>query len=113
MRKSTAGLLGLALATSVGASLTIPTATAGPSTAPATGSASEPQAAPKSDSLPDPINDKQQALREEAVSAVINGEATPQRIGNSTVVQVGDAATAASSDRAQRFHAGHEEEPVR
>ncbi len=67
MRKTSAGLLSLALATSVGASLTIPSATAGPSNAPASGAASEPQTAPHSDSLPDPI-------KRSAASAAVRGD---------------------------------------
>jgi immune inhibitor A len=52
------------------------------------------------DSLTNPIVDKQQALRQRAVAAVLKGEATPERIGNSTVVKVGETATAARADAA-------------
>jgi len=98
VRKTTAGLLSLALASGLGAALTVPTSAASPSAGPE----GEAQTAAPSDSLPDPINDKQQALRQEAVTAVINGEATPQRIGNSTVVKVGEAETAASAVSGRR-----------
>ena len=41
------------------------------------------------DELPNPLEDKRRALREEAVSQVLNGEATPQKRGKSTVVKLG------------------------
>src|SRR6185436_12355310 len=39
------------------------------------------------DELPNPDEDKRRALREEAVKAVLNGEATPVQRGASTVVK--------------------------
>ena len=41
------------------------------------------------DDLPNPLEDKRRALREEAVSQVLNGEAKPQKRGKSTVVKLG------------------------
>ena len=41
------------------------------------------------DELPNPEEDKRRALREEAVKAVLNGEATPVQRGASTVVKLG------------------------
>ena len=95
MRKTTSGLLSLALASGLGAMLTVPTAVASP--APSQGSFGEPQAAAPSDSLPDPIADKQAELRKTAVASVLKGEAKPERIGNSTVVKVGEAERAATA----------------
>ena len=43
------------------------------------------------DELPNPEEDKRRALREEAVKAVLNGEATPVQRGASTVVKLGGA----------------------
>ncbi len=45
-------------------------------------------AAPKSDELPNPAEDKRRALREEAVAQVVNGEATATKSGGSTVVKL-------------------------
>ena len=42
------------------------------------------------DELPNPEEDKRRALREEAVKAVLNGEATPVQRGASTVVKLSD-----------------------
>ena len=50
---------------------------------------SEPQTAIPSDSLPNPIGDKAAALREEAISGVLNGKYTPEEKNGSTVVKVG------------------------
>ena len=100
MRKTTSGLLSLALASGLGAMLTVPTAVASP--APSQGSFGEPQAAAPSDSLPDPIADKQAELRKTAVASVLKGEAKPERIGNSTVVKVGEAERAATAAKGNR-----------
>ena len=100
MRKTTSGLLSLALASGLGAMLTVPTAAASP--APSQGSFGEPQAAAPSDSLPDPVADKQAELRKTAIASVLKGEAKPERIGNSTVVKVGEAERAATAAKGNR-----------
>ena len=100
MRKTTSGLLSLALASGLGAMLTVPTAAASP--APSQGSFGEPQAAAPSDSLPDPVADKQAELRKTAVASVLKGEAKPERIGNSTVVKVGEAERAATAAKGNK-----------
>jgi len=106
VRKTTTGLLSLALATGLGVTMSVPIAAATATKAPSRTVLGEPQAASPSDSLPDPIADKQAELRKAAVSAVLQGEAKPQQIGNSTVVKVGEserAATAAQgTKRAQK-----------
>ena len=102
MRKTTSGLLSLALATGLGATLSVPiaAATATPSKSPtAFGDA---QTSAPSDSLPDPIADKQSELRKTAVASVLKGEAKPERIGNSTVVKVGEAERAATAAKGSR-----------
>ena len=55
------------------------------------------------DELPNPDEDKRRALREEAVKAVLNGEATPVQRGASTVVKLGgaNAKGAAAKEEAQ------------
>ena len=102
MRKTTTGLLSLALAAGLGATMTAPIAAASATRAPSQSPLGEPQAAPPSDNLPDPIAEKQAELRKTAVSSVLKGEATPEKIGNSTVVKVGEterAATAAKGNK--------------
>jgi len=102
VRKTTSGLLSLALASGLGAMLTVPTAAASSSPTPAQGSFGEPQAATPSDSLPDPIADKQAELRKTAVASVLQGEAKPERIGSSTVVKVGEAERAATAAKGNK-----------
>ena len=104
MRKTTSGLLSLALASGLGALLTVPIAAASPAAAPpqTQGSFGEPQTAAPSDSLPDPVADKQAELRKTAVASVLQGEAKPERIGNSTVVKVGEAERAATAAKGNR-----------
>jgi immune inhibitor A len=87
VRKSTAGLTSLAVASTVGVALATPASgapdvSAGP---PANGGAAV-------DDLPSPLEDKRRDLREEALTQVLNGEATPVDRGVSTVVKVGETA---------------------
>jgi immune inhibitor A len=82
--------------------MSVPIAAATATKAPSQNALGEPKAATPSDSLPDPIGEKQAELRKTAVSSVLKGEATPQTIGNSTVVKVGEterAATAAKGNK--------------
>jgi immune inhibitor A len=96
VRKSIAGLLSLAVASTVGMSLTAPAAGA-----PATGNGPDGAAggdtAPAVDDLPNPLEDKRRELREEALTQVINGEASPQDRGVSTVLKVGETAESATA----------------
>ena len=97
MRTTTTGLL-LTLALAAGSAAVLPGAAAAVPAAPPVTSE---RGAPPSDSLPDPFADKQQALRQEALASVLKGEATPQRIGDSTVVKVGETATAQTAEDEQ------------
>ncbi|MFI5713369.1 immune inhibitor A domain-containing protein [Kribbella sp. NPDC051620] len=94
MRKVSAGLFSLALATTIGLSL----ASAGnaaqlPAGAAAAPSVSEPAAT--SDELPNPAEDKRRELREEALTKVLNGTAKAEKRGASTVVKLGKKDAAA------------------
>ena len=89
MRKSIAGLLSLAVASTVGMSLTAPAAGA-PRPVAGPDDPSGASTAPAVDDLPSPLEDKRRELREEAVTQVVNGEATPVDRGVSTVVKVGE-----------------------
>ena len=102
MRKTTSGLLSLALATGLGATLTVPIAAATATPSKTHGSFGDAQTAAPSDSLPDPIADKQSELRKTAVASVLKGEAKPERIGNSTVVKVGEAERAATAAKGSK-----------
>ena len=57
--------------------------------------------APAIDDLPSPLADKRRDLRAEAVSQVLNGEATPVQRGPSTVVKVGETPEVAETDESQ------------
>ncbi|MFV2101953.1 immune inhibitor A domain-containing protein [Micromonospora sp. LOL_024] len=85
------GLLGLSL-TATG--LTVAgsaTATPQPETPAAASSGAEPAHAEHD--LPNPLEAKRRALRQEGLSEVLSGRATTRRINGSTVVEVGERAT--------------------
>ena len=84
MRRTTAGLLGLALASGVGVSLAGTPANAAPLAA----SGSQASEAQGADELPNAAEDKRRALRAEAISQVLNGEATPQVSNGRQVVKL-------------------------
>ncbi len=90
MRTTSPALL-LTLALAAGSAAVLPSTAAA---APAAPPVSTERAAPWGDSLPDPFADKQQPLRQQALAAVLKGEAETERIGDSTVVKVGETETA-------------------
>ncbi len=97
MRKAIAALLALGTAVAVFGHAQAGAAPAAPPVG--TGAATEP-AAVGSHELPNPLESKRRELREQALTSVIDGEATPQEIDGSTVVKVNDgAATAAPTSR--------------
>ncbi len=88
MKRVTSGLVGLALAAAFG------TAYAAPGSA----SASPPiadsdRASSKHDELPNPLEDKRRALREAAITGVLDGDLKPVQKDGSTVVKVGKGAS--------------------
>ena len=94
MRKSTSGLLALVLASGIGVSVSSQVAIAAPpadtgpsSTAGVTAAGANKTVA--SDELPNPAEEKRRALREEAITQVLNGQSTPVKSGGSSVVKVG------------------------
>src|SRR5262245_48128587 len=93
MRKALIGLTALGL----GVSLAVAVPPAGAAPPPGTSPTAEPAVAP-SDDLPSPLGDKQRELKQEALTQVLNGEATPVEINGSTVVQVGAQAGVAADD---------------
>src|SRR5680860_1843618 len=91
VRRTTAGLISLALVAGGAAAVAAPAASAAPPEGPAVA----PQAQPIQDELPNPLEDKRRALRETALTAVLNGEATPEKRGKGTVVSVDQGSRAA------------------
>ncbi len=93
MRKTSIGLLSLALAAGLGTSLGTTTVSAAPSVPLKKTSAEEPQQA-FGHELPNPLEDKRRALREEAITQLLNGTGTVERRGPSTVMKIGETADA-------------------
>ncbi|WP_456697438.1 immune inhibitor A domain-containing protein [Aeromicrobium sp. P5_D10] len=85
MKRVSSGLIGLTLVSALGLAYASP-GSAEP--APPTNAADHPSKTGKDD-LPNPLESKRRALREAAVTSVINGDATAQERSGSTVVKVG------------------------
>ena len=95
MRRAIAGLAALGVGASLVVAAGLPAGAAPP---PGSAPTVEPAAAPPGpDELPNPLEDKRRELRQEALTAVVNGEATPTEVDGSTVVQVGEQAGANDS----------------
>jgi immune inhibitor A len=63
--------------------------------------------------LPNRLEDKRRELQQQALTQVIEGEATPQQIDGTTVVKVGDQAGAADTDATNRGAARRKDQYVR
>ncbi|WP_432878022.1 immune inhibitor A domain-containing protein [Kribbella sp. CA-245084] len=99
MRKLPAGLFSLALAATTGLGMAAASAT-NAATPPKQGSAPiASEAAPAPDELSSPQEDKRRELRQEALTQVINGQATPEQRNGSTVVKVGTKANGAKGTK--------------
>ncbi|NUR06064.1 MAG: M6 family metalloprotease domain-containing protein [Nocardioidaceae bacterium] len=100
MRKKSTGLLSLVVAAGLGTTLGMPavTASAAPQVSQAAG-ASEP-ATVQSDELPNPAEEKRRALREQALTDLLNGKGKAVQRGASTVMKVGTTHTAAAPGKA-------------
>jgi immune inhibitor A len=99
------------IATALIAALGI-TATSGTATAaPPEGDPTAPAAAAPSDALPNPISDKQNELRKEAVAQVLEGEADTETINGSTVVQLGTEPAAATAEQSRSRQAKAAKQP--
>ncbi|MET0821716.1 MAG: immune inhibitor A domain-containing protein [Aeromicrobium sp.] len=106
MKRVIPGLVGLTLAASLGLAYASPGSAA---PAPPTGSADQPSKAGKvgKDELPNPLEQKRRALRETALTSVINGDATAVDKNGASVVKVGKGyspadAAALANKRASR-----------
>jgi len=87
VRKVVVGLLGAAMVTNVGIMLPA-VASAAPPTEP---TAAKAASRTPMDDLPNPLEDKRRALREQAVNGVLKGTVTTQNRDGSTVAKVGRA----------------------
>jgi immune inhibitor A len=90
VRKVTVGLLGLTLATGLGAGLTAP-AVAAPRTGSSPVGGAKIDRGAVSDELPNPAEAKRRQLRQEALTRLLDGKGTVQQRGASTVMKVGEA----------------------
>ena len=97
MRKVSAGLFSLALATTFGLSMASAGNAAPPREVAAAPTASEPVAA--SDDLPNPAEEKRRELREEGLTKVLNGTAKAEKRGASTVVKLGTKTAGAKGNQ--------------
>ncbi|WP_418276040.1 immune inhibitor A domain-containing protein [Isoptericola jiangsuensis] len=95
--RKTAGAIAAALIAVLGMTATSGTATA----APPAGDPSAPAGAAPTDSLPNPVADKQAELRNEAVAQVLQGEAEPETINGNTVVRLGSEPAAATAEQSR------------
>ncbi|MEV0394555.1 immune inhibitor A domain-containing protein [Polymorphospora rubra] len=85
------GLLGLTLTATSSFALSSPAYAAPPAQTPdASPSVSDP--APFHDELPNPLEDKRRELRQQGLTDVLTGRATPEKRNGSTVVKVGETA---------------------
>jgi immune inhibitor A len=90
VRRTSVGLLGLALATGMGVSVAGPSLGATPAVQAPAVSTSDPQPQ-ASDEMPNPLETKRRALKDEALQQVIAGRAKPVKTGQSTVVKLPNA----------------------
>jgi immune inhibitor A len=101
VRRSIAGLTSLAVAATVGVALAAPASSA-PADVVGPDDGAGASTAPTDDDLPSPLEDKRRELRQEALTQVLNGEATPVDRGVSTVLKVGETPALAETDAAGR-----------
>lgn len=87
MKRVTTGLLGLGLVASLGL-VTAPASVA--ETAPPANAVDQVNG---QDELPNPLEDKRRALREQAVTSIVNGEAAPETKNGVSVLKVGEGAS--------------------
>ena len=96
MRKKSVGLVSLVLAAGLGTTLGVPAVSAAPAHTPTRSPGVAADRSARSDELANPAEEKKRALREQAITGLLNGtsKAKVERRGASTVVKVGKSATA-------------------
>jgi immune inhibitor A len=116
VRKKSAGLLGLVVAASLGTTLGMPAVSATP--APTVKNVSQPGVDKPDDAsgheLPNPLEDKRRALRQEALTRLLDGTGTVEKRGASTVMKVSSTASPRSvnANGRQTASAGKEDQYV-
>ncbi|WP_062523060.1 immune inhibitor A domain-containing protein [Demequina silvatica] len=96
-------LLAATTAVALGATLVAaPAATAAPPIAAVPPADPAPSAAPPSDNMPNPLDEKRSALRETAITGVLEGELQPEQRGGSEVVKVGTEEAPTTDSRSAR-----------
>lgn len=90
MKRITTGLIGLGLVVSGSVYASAQAAPTGPDV-------SGPDKVIARDELANPLEDKRRALRESAITAVLEGDAKPEQRGGSTVVRVGESSGTAAA----------------
>ena len=108
MRKVAVGLLGLSL-TATGLAFGS-SATAAPQPKLPTAAPSVAEPAHADHDLPNPLEDKRRALRQEGLSDVLSGRAKPQKVNGSTVVKVGKTQAEGAAARSTRANAATQTE---
>ena len=111
MRKVVVGLLGVSLAAGMGVSLSPAALAAPPAESPAAASV---RASPAPvDDLPNPLEDKRRELREQAVSDVVSGEATPAERSTAARSSRSARQPAPAAGKAAQGQQGTDARPVR
>ncbi|MEU0095366.1 immune inhibitor A domain-containing protein [Kribbella sp. NPDC006257] len=97
MRKLSVGLVSLAIAATLG--LTISQAGNAATKLPSTGGTTTASETPASDELPNPLEDKRRELRQDAITKLLNGTGKAEKRGGSTVMKLGTKAKAAKGTK--------------
>src|SRR4051794_35775019 len=98
LRRKPAALLSLVIATGVGSALCVPSLVATAAPQPPSKSHAQ-QSVAHSDDVVSPLEEKRRALRQAAISEVLNGTAKPVKRGASTVVRLSSATASKAVNR--------------
>ena len=113
MRKKSAGLLSLVVAAGLGTTLGVPAATATAATTGAQGvggTAAPARPRRQGDELPNPLEEKSRALREEALTELLNGKGKVEKRGASTVMKVSAPPDRRSRSTPRAHHAARRDQ---
>ena len=99
MRITSAKLIALVVASGAATTLLLPSLTATAAPPPPVSSRAHAEQIAQSDDQPGPLEEKRRALRQQALTEVLNGTAKPQKRGASTVVKVSSAGAPAAVNR--------------
>ena len=100
MRKKSAGLLSLVVAAGLGTTLGVPAVSATPApTVKNVGTVADQPDDASGHEPSNPLEEKRRALRQEAITELLNGTGTVEKRGPSTVMKVGTAKSAKSVDQ--------------